>query len=52
MQQDIINKSESAQAITDFMFIKKSNGLTPKTLNHYEASLRVFEEWRTKPLDE
>ena len=52
MQKDKLNKSESAQAITDFISIKKSNGLTPKTLNHYEASLRVFEEWRTKPLEE
>ena len=50
MQNDKTITSKSAQAIKDFLTIKKSNGLTEKTLHHYGLGIEMFEEWRTKPI--
>ena len=48
MQKDKINKSESAQAIKDFLKLKLSKGLKENTLEHYRMGLEIFEDWRTK----
>ena len=53
MQISQIKLDSSAQDLSsEYLMVKKSKGLKKLTMKNYTHSLKLFEDWRTKPYEE